>query len=80
MVEVIAGDDEDNGRGAKSHLLLGSVACTTRPRHDDGSDGAVHLSERALFEASLQPGDSRAEQLQQTTAELEEEQAEGKLG
>lgn len=78
MAEVIASDDEDNGRGAEGHLLLGSVAGTARPRHDNGPDRALRLSERALFEAALQPGDSRAEQLQQTAAELEKEQAEGK--
>lgn len=61
MVEVIAGDDEDDGRGAEGHLLLGPVAGTTRPGHDDGSDRVLYLSERALFEAALQPGDSRAE-------------------
>lgn len=78
MVEVIAGDDEDDGRGAEGHLLLGSVAGAARPGHDDGPDRALHLGERALFEAALQPGDARAEQLQQTPAELEEQRERNK--
>lgn len=72
MAEVVAGDDEDDGRGAEGHLLLGSVVGAARPGHDDGSDGALDLSKRALFEAALQPGEPGAEQLQQTAAELGE--------
>lgn len=72
VVEVIAGDNEDDGRGAEGHLLLGSVTGAARPGHDDGSDGALDLSKRTLFEAALQPGQAGAEQLQQTAAELGE--------
>lgn len=55
VVEVIAGDDEDDGGGAEGHLLLGSVPGAARPGHDDGSDGALDRREGALFEAALQP-------------------------
>lgn len=75
-MKVIAGNDEDDGRGTKGDLFLGSAAGAARPGHDDGSDRALHLGERALFEAALQTGNARAEQLQQTPAELEEERAE----
>lgn len=72
-MEVVAGDDEDDGGGAEGHLLLGSVAGAARPGHDDGPDGPLHLGEGALLEAALQPADPGAEQLQQTPAELQEE-------
>lgn len=69
-VEVVAGDDEDDGGGAEGHLLLGSVPAATCPGHDDRPDGALDRGERALFEAALQPREARAEQLQQTAPEL----------
>lgn len=75
LTKVIAGDDEDNGGGAERHLLLGPGAFATRPGHDDGPDGALHRHKRPLFEAALQPGEAGAEQLQQTAAELERQQA-----
>lgn len=70
MMEVIAGDDEDDGGGAEGHLLLGSVPGAARPGRDDRSDGALDRSKGALFEAALQPREPRAEQLQQTAPEL----------
>lgn len=68
--KAIAGDDEDDGGGAESHLLLRSGAFGARPGHDDGPDGALHWREGPLFEAALQPREAGAEQLQQTAAEL----------
>lgn len=70
MAEVIAGDDEDDGRGAEGHLLLRSVTFSARPGHDDRSDGALHRSKGPFFEAALQPREPGAEQLQQTASEL----------
>lgn len=72
VTEVIAGDDEDDGGGAEGHLLLGSVPAAARLGHDDWPDGALDRSEGPLFEAALQPREPRAEQLQQTAAELRE--------
>lgn len=70
LTKVVAGDDEDDGGGAKCHLLLGSVPLAARPGHDDGPDGALDRSERPFFEAALQPREPRAEQLQQAVPEL----------
>lgn len=70
VTEVIAGDDEDDGGGAEGHLLLGSVPAAARLGHDDWPYGALDWSEGPLFEATLQPRKPRAEQLQQTAAEL----------
>lgn len=70
VVEVIAGDDEDDGGGAEGHLLLGSVPGAARPGHNNRSDGALDWRKGALFEAVLQPRQPRAEQLQQTAPEL----------
>lgn len=70
MVEVIGGDDEDDGGGTEGHPLLGSVPAAARPGHDDRSDGALDRSQGALFEAALQPREPRTEQLQQTAPEL----------
>lgn len=79
LMKVIAGDNEDNGGGAERHLLLGPGAFATRPGHDDGPDGALHRHKhrhkRPLFEAALQPGEAGTEQLQQTAAELERQEA-----
>lgn len=75
LTKAIAGDDEDNGGGAERHLLLGPGPFAARPGHDDGPDGALHGRKRPLFEAALQPGEAGAEQLQQTAAELEPQEA-----
>lgn len=68
-MEVIAGDDEDDGGGAEGHPLLGSVPVAARPGHNDWSDGALDRSQGALFEVEV-PREARTEQLQQTAAEL----------
>lgn len=70
MVEVVAGDDEDDGGGAEGHPFLRSVPAATRSGHDDRPDGALDRSQGAIFEAPLQPGEARTEQLQQTAPEL----------
>lgn len=74
MVEVIAGDDEDDGGGAEGHPLFGSLLAAARARHDDRSDGALDPRQGTLFEVALQPGDPRTEQLQQTAPELGEDE------
>ncbi|MEQ2275614.1 hypothetical protein XENORESO_006143 [Xenotaenia resolanae] len=78
LLEVIAGDDEDNGGGVEGNPLLGSVPGVARVGHDDGSDGALGGRQGALFEVFLQPGDlvedSRAEQLQEVPPELGQEE------
>lgn len=70
LLEVVAGDDEDDGGGAEGHLLLGSVPCAARPGHDDWPYGALGRRQGALFEAALRPGEPGAEQLHQTAPEL----------
>lgn len=70
MAEVIAGNDEDDGRGAEGNLLLRSVTFAALPGHDDWSDGALHRGKGTFFEAALQPREPGAEQLQQTPSEL----------
>lgn len=72
MVEVIAGDDEDDGGGAKRHPLFGSDPASASVGHNDRPDGALDRSQGALLEATLQPGEPRTEELQQTAAELRE--------
>lgn len=69
-MKVIAGDDEDNRRGAEGHPLLGAVPAAVRPRYHDGPDGPLDRSQGALFEAVLEPRESGAEQLQQTATKL----------
>lgn len=77
LVEVVAGDDEDDGGGAEGHPLLGPLpaAAARRPRRHDRSDGAaLHRSHQgALFEAA---GEPRAEQPQQAAPELKREERE----
>lgn len=69
-MEVITGDDEDDGGGAEGHPLFGPLLAAARAGYDDGSDGALHARQGALFKVALQPGEPRAQQLQQTAAEL----------
>lgn len=70
MAEVITSDDENDGGGAKSHLFLGTGHVAGRPGHDNGPDWMLSWSQRTIFEATLQPGGPKAQQLQQTASEL----------
>lgn len=70
MAEVITGDDENDGGGAKSHLFLGTDLVAGHPGHDNGPDWTLSWSQRTIFEATLQPGGLKAQQLQQTASEL----------
>lgn len=70
VLEVITGDNEDDGGGAESNPLLGSNPAAACAGDNDGSDGALDRRQGALFETVLRPRQSRAEQLQQTAAEL----------
>lgn len=72
LTTAVAGDDEDDGGGAERHLLLGPVPLAAGPGRDDGPDGARDRSEGPFLEAALQPGEARAEQLQQAVPELVE--------
>lgn len=78
LLEVVAGDDEDDGGGVEGDPLLGPVPGFTRAGHDDGSDGALGGRQGALFEVLLEPGDpaeeSRAEQLHEVAPELGQEE------
>lgn len=80
LLEVVAGDDEDDGGGVEGDPLLGPVPGVAGAGDDDGADGALGGRQRALFEVLLQPGDLMeepgAEQLQEVTPELEEEDEE----
>lgn len=73
-LQVVAGDDEDDGGGVEGDPLLGPLPAVTRVGHDDGPDGALGRSQGPLFEVALEPRDPRAEQPQETAPELEQNQ------
>lgn len=71
LVEVIAGDDEDDGGGAEGHPLFGSpFAAAALAGYNDRSDRALDARQGVLFEVALQPREPRAQQLQQAAPEL----------
>lgn len=71
VLEVIAGDDENDGRGVERDSLFGSLAAAAAARHVNGTDGALGGSKGSLGEeAALGPGQTGAEQLQQRAAKL----------
>lgn len=53
LLEVVTGDDEDDGGGVEGDPLLGSVSGVARAGYDDGSDGALSGRQRALLEVLL---------------------------
>ena len=55
VLEIIAGDNEDDGGGAEGHPLFGSVPGAAGAGHDNRPNGALDRSQGALFEAVLQP-------------------------
>ena len=53
MVEVVAGDDEDDGGGAEGHPLLGPVPA--HAGHDAGPEGPLDRSQGQLVDVALEP-------------------------
>lgn len=78
LLEVVTGDDEDDGGGVEGDPLLGPLPAVTGAGHHDGSDGALGRAQGPLLQVVLEPRDPGTQQLEEAASELGEKTTRGR--